>query len=148
MIRILVATIILAFGAATAQAQNVDIIKKRIETYKSILPDLKIGKQMLKGQLPFDATAAKKVFTTYAAAAKMLKTMFPDDSKTGADTRALPAIWEKKADFDAKMAKFETDSLAAVGTITDLGSFKAAWGDVMSNCGGCHKPYRAKKEKK
>lgn len=146
MIRILIATILLAFGASFAQAQNTDLIEKRKKTFKSILPELKVGKQMLKGDKAFDAAAAKKIFQTYADAAKQLKAMFPEDSKTGAETRALPAIWENKADFDAKMAKFEADSSEAIGKVTDLASFKASWGTVMSNCGGCHKPYRAKKE--
>ena len=146
MIRVFIATIVFSFIASLAHAQNADAIKKRQETFKGILPDLKVGKQMLTGKTPFDAEAAKKVFATYAAAAKTLKDLFPDDSKSGAKTRALPAIWENKSDFEAKLTKFESDATDALGSITDLASFKSAWGKVMSNCGGCHKPYRAKKE--
>lgn len=146
MIRLLIATVVVALGANLALAQNTSVIEKRQKTFKGILPDLKVGKQMVTGKAPFDAAAAKKVFQTYAAAAKTLKDLFPEDSKSGADTRALPAIWEEKSDFDAKLAKFEKDATEAAGSITDLASFKAAWGNVMSNCGGCHKPYRAKKE--
>lgn len=146
MVRVLIATVLIAFTASLAHAQNVDVIKKRQEAYKGMLPQVKIGKQMLTGKQPFDAAAAKKVFATYAETAKTLMPLFPEDSKTGNKTAALPAIWENKADFDAKLAKFEKDATEAMGTVADLASFKAAWGKVMSNCGGCHKPYRAKKE--
>ncbi|MCB1510667.1 MAG: cytochrome c [Hyphomicrobiaceae bacterium] len=146
MIRMFIAVAMIALGANLAHAQNSDAIEKRIKAFKSMLPDLKIGKAMIQGKQPFDAAAAKKVFTTYASAAATLKTLFPDNSKTGAETRALPSIWENKADFDAKMAKFEAESKEAAGAVADLASFKASWGKVMANCGGCHKPYRLKKK--
>jgi len=146
MIRLLIATVIFVFCAGLAQAQNVDIIEKRKKTFEGIMPQVEVGKKFLKGDLAFDTAAAKTIFETYAAAAGELKSMFPEDTKTGGETRALPAIWEKKADFDARMAKFETDSRNAADTITDLASFKTAWGEVMSSCGGCHKPYRAEKK--
>ncbi|HUS97173.1 MAG TPA: cytochrome c [Hyphomicrobiaceae bacterium] len=148
MIRVLVATLVFMVGVPLAHAQNLAVIDQRQKAFKSMLPDLKVGKAMVKGDQAFDAAAAKKVFTTYAAAAAALKSLFPEDSKTGGETRALPAIWEKKADFDAKLAAFEQDAMTAAGAVPDLASFKTAWGKVMSNCGGCHKPYRAEKEKK
>ena len=40
------------------------------------------------------------------------KNLWPDNSKAG-DTAALPAVWENKADFDAKLAKFVADAKAA-----------------------------------
>jgi len=129
-----------------AHAQNADAIKKRQEAYKGMIPQVKIGKNMLTGKQDFDAAAAKKIFATYAATAKTLEPLFPEDSKTGAKTAALPAIWENKADFEAKLAKFGEDASEAEATVTDLASFKAAWGKVMSNCGGCHKLYRAKED--
>ena len=69
------------------------------------------------------------------------KTLWPDSSKAG-DTAALPAIWENKADFDAKLAKFSADAKAAEAKVTDLDSFKAQMGEVGKNCGGCHNTYR------
>jgi cytochrome c556 len=144
MFRVLIATVLIAVTASLAHAQNVDAIEKRQAAYKAMLPQVKIGKQMLTGKQAFDVTAATKIFATYAETAKTLKPLFPEDSKSGKKTAALPAIWENKADFEAKLAKFEKEATEAIGTITDFASFKAAWGNVMSNCGGCHKPYRAK----
>lgn len=145
MIRVLLAAILIALSAGVGSAQNLDVIQTRQKAYKSMLPDLKIGRAMVQGKQPFDAAAAKKMFETFASAAGKLKTLFPEDSKTGGETEALPAIWENKADFDAKMAKFEAESNAAVSKVSDLASFKAQWGTVLANCGGCHKIYRQKK---
>ena len=39
------------------------------------------------------------------------KSLWPDNSKAG-DTASLPAVWENKADFDAKLAKFSADAKA------------------------------------
>ena len=75
-------------------------------------------------------------------AAKM-PALFPDNSK-GGDTAALPAIWDKKADFNAKLAKFSADAKAAAGKVTNPETLKAEVGDVRKNCGGCHDDYRKK----
>ena len=48
-------------------------------------------------------------------------------------------------DFKAMFAKLGTDAKAAEGSVTDLDSFKAAFGNVGKDCGGCHQTYRVKK---
>jgi cytochrome c556 len=103
----------------------------------------KIATDMLEGKAPFNLDAAKKVFVTFAEAEKV-KTLFPDDSKTGGDTAALPAIWENKADFEAKLAKFVADSKAAGAATTNADTFKVQVTEVRKNCGGCHQTYRKK----
>ncbi len=100
---------------------------------------------MAKGEAPFDLAKAKTIFVTFEDAAGKMPALFPDNSKTGEDTAALPAVWEKKADFDAKFKKFGEDAKAAEGSVKDLDSFKAAFATVGKNCGGCHETYRAKK---
>ena len=69
----------------------------------------------------------------------------PDNSKTGGETAALPAVWEKKADFDAKLKKFGEDAKDAEAKVTDEATFKTIFPAVQKNCGGCHETYRAKK---
>ena len=89
------------------------------------------------------AVRTKTVLTTFAAAHDKGKDLWPDNSK-GGDTASLPAIWENKADFEAKLAKLSSDSKAADDKVKDLDSFKAVMGDVGKNCGGCHNTYRKK----
>ena len=70
--------------------------------------------------------------------------LFPDNSKTGGGTAALPAIWENKADFDARFVKFAKDVQAAQAGVVDEATFKQFAPKVFENCGGCHELYKAK----
>jgi cytochrome c556 len=49
------------------------------------------------------------------------------------------------ADFKAKFVKFGNDAKAAEAAVKDLDSFKAQFGEVQKNCGGCHRTYRIRK---
>ena len=72
--------------------------------------------------------------------------LFPDSSKTGGDTAADPKIWENLPDFKARLEKLGADAKAAGAEVTDLASFKAAFGNIGKNdCGSCHQTYRVKK---
>ena len=133
-----------ALGVSVAVAQQ-DVIKERKDIMKANGDQAKIGAGMAKGEQPFDLAAAQKVFATYTDAASKMPNLFPDNSKTGEDTAALPKIWEDMADFKARFAKFGDDAKAAQSSVKDLDSFKAAFGDIGKNdCGGCHQLYRAK----
>lgn len=129
--------------ASAALAQNTDVIAGRQAIYKNMGEVTKpIGALLKDGK--YDDAAVKKALATYVDAAKKLPGMFPDDSKTGHDTQALPAIWEHKDDFTARFAKFGSDAEAAEKGITDQASFSATMPKIIAQCGGCHKEYRSK----
>jgi cytochrome c556 len=137
-----VAAVVLGVGVAVAQQ---DVIKDRKAIMKGNGDQAKIGAAMAKGEQPFDLAAAQKIFATYADAATKMPSLFPDDSKTGGETAALPKIWEDMADFKARFAKFGDDAKTAQASVKDLDSFKTAFGNIGKNdCGGCHQLYRAK----
>ena len=138
----LVAGVVTALGVSVALADG-DPIKQRRALMKANGDATKTVVGMLKGA-PFDLEAVKKALSTYEDAATKAPALFPDDSKTG-DTNALPAIWENKADFEARFAKFDADAKAASASIVDQASFKVTIPGVLKNCGGCHEQYRAKK---
>jgi cytochrome c556 len=140
MIRTVLAVAVLAIGATALVAQT-DPIAARKALMKANGDQNKIATDMIEGKAPFNLDAAKKVLATFAESDKA-KALFPDTSKTGGDTAALPAIWEKKADFDAKLTKFANDAKAAGPAVTNLDTFKAQMTEVRKNCGGCHQPYR------
>ena len=121
-----------------------------IEDRKAIMKgngrDTKMGGDMLKGVVPFDAAAANKILANYAAAAKAFPAHFPTNSKTGGETEAAPAIWDKPADWKAATAKFQADTTAAAALKpTDAASFGKAFGMVTANCKSCHEGFRIKK---
>ena len=105
---------------------------------------LKKFKDMLEAKRPFNLDEAKKVLATFAEAGEKAPVLFPDNSKTGGDTAALPTIWEDKADFTARLAKFASEAKAAGAATKDFDSFKVQITEVRKNCGGCHQTYRKK----
>jgi cytochrome c556 len=144
MIRTVFAVAALAIGVTAVSAQS-DPIAARKALMKENGDQAKIASAMLKGEAPFDLTKAKAALASFEQAGEKAPALFPDNSKTGGETAALPKIWQDKADFDARLTKLAADAKAASGTVTDLDSFKAAMGAIGKQCGGCHELYRAKK---
>jgi len=136
-----VAAAVLGVTAVVAQ----DVIAERKAIMKTNGEQARIGGQMVRGEAPYDNAKAQAVLVAYTQAADKMPALFPDNSKTGGDTAADPKIWQNKADFDAKFKKFGDDAKAAQAAAKDLDSFKAAYANVMRNCGGCHETYRIKK---
>jgi cytochrome c556 len=141
----------IAIGVCAAVAQE-DPIKARKDMMKSNGDQAKIAGAMVKGEKPFDIAAAHKIFATFQDAAAKMPALFPDSSKSEANSPAAddfspkPAVWENMADFKARFTKFGENAKAADASVTDLDSFKAAIGNIGKNdCGGCHEQYRAKK---
>src|SRR5215475_209023 len=143
MIRTTLVVAMFAFGATALMAQS-DPIAARRALMKANGDQSKIATDMLEAKRPFNLDEAKKVLATFAEAGDKAPALFPDNSKTGGDTAALPAIWENKADFDARFAKFGKDAKEAQGKVKDLDSLKVQITEVRKNCGGCHQTYRKK----
>jgi cytochrome c556 len=145
MIRTVFAVAAIALGVSAAIAQQ-DPIAARKSLMKANGDQAKIGVAMIKGEAPFDLDKARKVFATFEDAAAKAPSLFPDNSKTGGETAADPKIWQDMDDFKARLAKLGADAKDAAAKVTDLDSFKAAFGGIGKNdCGGCHEKYRIKK---
>src|ERR1700746_1321370 len=110
---------VLAVGAValavTAVAAQSDPIAARKALMKKNGDEAKIAASMVKGEAPFDAAKAQTVFAPFADSAAKAPALFPDNSKTGGDTAALPAIWENKADFDARLPEVGKNAKEAQG---------------------------------
>ena len=144
MKRLATVVVLMACGAGAVWA-DADAIAQRRELMKNDGFAAKKLFDMAKGTVPFDLAVVKTSLATLADGASKSAALFPDDSKTGGGTAALPAIWENKADFDARFAKFSKDVVAAQAAIVDEASFKKVAPTVFDNCGGCHELYKAKK---
>jgi cytochrome c556 len=70
--------------------------------------------------------------------------LFPEGS-AGPDSRALPAIWQNKADFVAKANAFGDAAarLKQLGDAGDSAGFAAQAKLLQQGCGSCHTLYRA-----
>lgn len=144
MLRTVLAVTAIAAGVTIVAAQS-DPIAARKALMKEVGAQTKTGGGMAKGDVPYDQAKAQGIFSAYIDAATKMVGLFPENSKTGGDTAALPAVWTGKADFDARFKKFGDDAKAARSSVKDLDSFKGAFGGLTKNCGGCHETYRAKK---
>jgi len=143
MKRLVLAVALATLGITAVVAQS-DPIAARKAIMKENGNQSRTAREMIEGKQPFNLASAKKVLATFGETADKAKNLWPDNSKTGGDTASLPAIWESKADFDAKLVKFSADAKAAEGKVTDLDSFKAQMGEIGKSCGGCHNNYRKK----
>ena len=75
---------------------------------------------------------------------KKLLDYFPENTKEGFNTEALPSIWENKDEFNALMQKASGDMIKLAKAIDTAEDLRAAQKELMwSNCSACHNRFRA-----
>ena len=129
-------------GSTLVNAQSVeDIIKGRKAMFSENYQNgKKISILLRSGKKEEAKPLMKKISNNY----KKLLDYFPENTKEGFKTEALPSIWENKDEFNALMQKASDDMLKlakAIDTSDDLGAIqkKLMW----SNCSACHNRFRA-----
>jgi cytochrome c556 len=145
VIKIFIITLIfsLDFSISSYANQSVEeIIKGRKAIFSENYQTAKKISILLKSKKIEEAKPLmKKMSDNY----KKLLNYFPENSKEGFKTEALPSIWENKDEFNALMQKASSDMIQltkAIDTAEDLGVIqkKLMW----SNCSACHKKFRMK----
>lgn len=108
-------------------------------TFQSVMPAAKAGGDV-KGQ--------EEAAEALARFGHSIAGLFPDASN-GPDSRATPAVWTNKADFQAKAKAFGDASarLAALAKAGDSAGFAAQAKVVAAGCGGCHSLYREEEKR-
>ena len=138
---IVVATFILISQQLYAAQSVEEIIKGRKAMFSENYQNAKKISILLKSKKIEEAKPLmKKISDNY----KKLLDYFPENTKEGFKTGALPSIWENKDEFNALMEKASDDMLKlakAIDTADDLGAIqkKLMW----SNCSACHDRFRA-----
>src|ERR1700749_3153685 len=123
MKRFVAVALALACGV-TAVLADTDPIAERRALMKHDGEAAKKLFDMSKGKIPFDSGGVEVALQTLNEGATKSAALFPDNSQTGGGTAALPAVWQNKADFDARFAQFAKDVQAAQAGITDEATFK------------------------
>ncbi len=141
--RLVIAAALVSVGVTAAVAQSA-AIQSRKDILKTWGTSVRAPGLMLRGEQPFDLAVVQASLKVFAEGAPKLPALFPDDSQTGGDTKALPLIWQEKDKFNAIFTKFEADSKAAMTSITNEATFKTEMPKVLGNCGTCHTSYRAR----
>tara|TARA_A100001234_G_C12424804_1_gene300188 strand:+ start:67 stop:507 length:441 start_codon:yes stop_codon:yes gene_type:complete len=140
--KLLITTFVFIFGSTFVYAQSVEeIIKGRKAMFSENYQNgKKISILLRSGKKEEAKPLMKKISNNY----KKLLNYFPENTKEGFKTEALPSIWENKDEFNALMQKASDDMLKlakAIDTADDLGAIqkKLMW----SNCSACHNRFRA-----
>ena len=133
-------TIIIIFSLSftfSANAQTVEeIIKGRKALFSKNYSTAK-RVQALASKGEFDK--AKSLMIKMSENYKTLIEYFPDNSKEGFKTEALPLIWENKKEFNDLMKKSSDDMIKLTSLIDDSEDIRATLTQMRwSNCKACH----------
>ena len=126
----------------TANAQTVEeIIKGRKAMFSENYQNAKKISILLKSKRIEEAKPLmKKISDNYI---KLLD-YFPENTKEGFKTEALPSIWENKDEFNALMKKASEDMIKLAKAIDTAEDLRAVQKELMwSNCSACHSRFRA-----
>ena len=140
--KLLIITFTFILGTTLVYAQSAEeIIKGRKAMFSENYQNgKKISILLRSGKKEEAKPLMKKISNNY----KKLLDYFPENTKEGFKTEALPSIWENKDEFNELMQKASNDMLKlakAIDTADDLGAIqkKLMW----SNCSACHNRFRA-----
>ena len=140
--KIFILFILISFSHSSYASQSVEeIIKGRKAMFSENYQNGKKISILLKSNKIEEAKPLmKKMSDNY----KKLLDYFPENSKEGFKTEALPSIWENKDEFNALMQKASDDMIKLAKAIETADDLKAVQKELMwSNCSACHNRFRA-----
>ena len=140
--KLLIVAFTFIFGSTLVYAQSVEeIIKGRKAMFSENYQNGKKISILLKSGKKEEAKPLmKKMSDNY----KKLLIYFPENTKEGFKTEALPSIWENKDEFNALMQKASDDMLKLAKAIDTADDLSAIQKELMwSNCSACHNRFRA-----
>ena len=141
----IIKTLIIIFSLCfpfTDNAQTLEeIIKGRKAMFSENYQNAKKISILLKSKRIEEAKPLmKKISDNYI---KLLD-YFPENTKEGFKTGALPSIWENKDEFNTLMKKASDDMIKLAKAIDTAEDLRAAQKELMwSNCSACHSKFRA-----
>jgi len=127
---------------AVLAAEPEDIIKYRESVMKSQAGHMGALAQIVRGKVDYNADLLYHAEALNSSMHTVVD-LFPTGSDFG-ETRALPGVWEKRADFEAaaKKATEATEAFLKVVKANDKAGLAKAFGAVSDGCKGCHKDFR------
>ena len=140
--KIFILFILISFSHSSYASQSVEeIIKGRKAMFSENYQNGKKISILLKSKKIEEAKPLmKKMSDNY----KKLLDYFPDNTKEGFKTEALPSIWENKDEFNALMQKASDDMIKLAKAIDTAEDLRAAQKELMwNNCSACHNRFRA-----
>tara|TARA_B100001093_G_scaffold390273_1_gene376570 strand:- start:174 stop:620 length:447 start_codon:yes stop_codon:yes gene_type:complete len=129
------------FLPASANQTAEEIIKGRKAMFSENYQNAKKISILLKSNKIEEAKPLmKKISNNY----KKLLDYFPENTKEGFKTEALPTIWENSDEFVTLMQKAAYDMIELTKAIDTAEDLRAVQKKLMwSNCSSCHDRFRA-----
>ena len=130
---------VLATGAF-AQAPQ---IAQRQELMKGVGAAIGQVPPVMRNERPWDGAAMAAAAGTIVNNLTAAKALYPAGS-TADNSRALPAIWERKAEFDGLFDRSveAARNLQQLAASNNEAGFRAAFPALGQSCGACHTPFR------
>ena len=129
-----------SFSAFSEQTVE-EIIKERKSIFSK---NYKTAKKVQGLASNGDIDEAKKLMIEMSNNYKRLIDLFPENSKEGFGTEALPSIWENKDEFNLLMTKASSNMIELTSVVDEAEDMKATLGKYMwSSCKACHSKFRA-----
>tara|TARA_A100000164_G_C21562733_1_gene610269 strand:- start:61 stop:510 length:450 start_codon:yes stop_codon:yes gene_type:complete len=117
-----------------------DIIKGRKAIFSN---NAKLAKRVNILLRDFEFEEAEPFILEMSKNYENLLNYFPENSKEGYGTEALPIIWEEKDAFNALMQKAADDMLQLAKVMEEADDIQATYKKLMwANCNACHSRYR------
>jgi len=135
-------TFFLSFSISSYANQSVEeIIKGRKAIFSKNYQTAKKISILLKSK---KIEEAKPLMKEMSDNYKKLLNYFPENTKEGFKTEALPTIWENSDEFVTLMQKASFDMVQLTKTINTAEDLRAIQKKLMwSNCSACHNRFRA-----
>ncbi len=139
----IILSLIMVFSGSLANAELSveDIIKSRKALFsKNYSTAKRVQSYSSNGDFDEAIELMKEMRENYIT----LLDLFPENSKEGFKTEALPIIWEEKDAFNSLMQKSADDMIKLTSIIEDADDIRGTLGKLMwANCKACHSKYRA-----
>ena len=138
----IILSLIMVFSGTLANAELSveDIIKSRKALFsKNYSTAKRVQSYSSNGDFDEAIELMKEMSENYIT----LLDLFPENSKEGFKTEALPIIWEEKDAFNSLMQKSADDMIKLTSIIEDADDIRGTLGKLMwANCKACHSKYR------
>ena len=141
----IIKTLIIIFSLSLSFSANAQTVEEIIKGRKAMFSEnyqngKKISILLKSNKIEEAKPLMKKISDNYI---KLLD-YFPENTKEGFKTEALPSIWENKDEFNALMQKASDDMIKLAKAIDTAEDLRAVQKELMwGNCSSCHNRFRA-----
>ncbi len=132
-------------GADAVATGDAEVIEARQDNFEEIGDSFKAIRDQMESGEPDFAVIQPAAETIQADAAKIME-FFPVGTsiESGADTEALPIIWEQPEEFASAHDRLvaAADGLVAAAQTGDPAAMGPAIGELGNSCKNCHDTFR------